>query len=632
MAADLDWIFEIVDKASKPLANIDEKMKVMPRSLKQVEEAFKRVDAAARLQDIQRIRDPLKQARAMLALQKQLIAEQKKAEPGIARQAFAYVAQSKAVTVLGNKLRNSRFGSLVGSARDKVAQSSVAQRFRNSFDKVSNSKLVTGIKARVGDLSESLSGKLGPALAGVAGPAAIAAAAMLGVYAAVGYGAISLIKLGIEASESKRAMLGALDVFEGARSDKAFSVLQDFGIAAGVSADRTVQAFADLRAAGFESKNAQDILAASFDVSALKGGGEAGIAAAQKFQDLFVKFSAVGKVSSKDLTTLARDVGIAPEAIAEGLAKRTKISVDAAKKALEAGKADAVDVQNTLLDVVSNRSGGALGSRAKALADGSVTGQLQRIKDLASNLLEDVNIAPFANALGKVTEFLRGDGGERIKRLAEGFFNLFASGQKFDLERVMRGVVDIMEKAVGVVEDLSAGFGDTFKPELIEQILGPLNKFLDGGTQGSSIWRTVGMVIGAVAAQTVLLLELTAKVAGIVGKMVGGIVSTVDKVRGLFTSSKDSGKRMSGSSLMSAKDIEDNGGKLYSSSLAASFAEVGQSITDAAPAPANVTKSASLTIGQIVVPEGRSGRETAQSIARDSGRMWSSMVEQAASQ
>jgi hypothetical protein len=66
MAGDLDWVFELVDKSTPALDKIQKKLDAMPRSAAAVEAAMKKAEEALALKKIDRIKDPIAQAVALL--------------------------------------------------------------------------------------------------------------------------------------------------------------------------------------------------------------------------------------------------------------------------------------------------------------------------------------------------------------------------------------------------------------------------------------------------------------------------------------------------------------------------------------------------------------------------------------
>lgn len=466
--ADISWDFELVDKATPAIKEIDGAMGKLPQSLAEVDAALKKVDNAAKLQSIARTKDPLKQLELGLKLQKSRLTEA----------AGAAGTHEKAIAKAGDASKSAG---------------------------VSLETFGLGFAAK---------------LATVAGLTELAVAGVKKLGSFAYDGITGLVKLGIESSEAKTAMLGALDVFEGGKSEAVFGTLQDMGIAVGLSADKAVKGFTDLRAAGFKAKEAQDILAASFDVAAQKGGGEGGAAAADKFQDLFVKFRALEKVGKKDILSLARDVGIAPEALAEGYAKRIGKSADAARKLLDDGKAGALDVSNALLDIVQAKfdKGGKLGDKAKELASGSVTLQLQRVKDLWGNLFEDAKIKPFAKAVEKLAESLGGPLGDKVKALTDKFFALF-NFDAIDIDGPLNKAVDIASRLVDKSIEFGSGFRSAFDPQMVVGFHKSIDDFNKSLGVSSKSWSDIGASVGKFVTYLGIALEITMRIGEVVQKL-----------------------------------------------------------------------------------------------------------------
>jgi len=496
--ADLEWVFQVVDKASGPLKHIDQKLGAMPNDLSKVEAALKKVDHAAKLQGIAKMRDPLKQTQALLTAHRNRLLDVHRAEAKMNAGAGAGA---------GASLSSSALGLAAGAGM-----------------------------AFVGVLE-----KIGSSAAGAA---------------------VNLFKFALEASESKRAMVASLRVFGEADADRTFSILQKMGLAAGVSADKAVASFRDLRAAGFEAKGAQDILAASFDVSAALGGGEQGAAAAEKFRDLFTKFETLQKAGSKDILKLATEARIGPEVLAEALGKRMKTSSAEAKLALEQGRVAAADMQNALLDVVQTKfdKGGGLGTLAKSFASSNLPSQLQRTKDLLSNLFEDVDASPLTNALKKFGDALEGDSGKRLGELANKVFGALKVLDKIDVAKGVSTTVSVIISAVDAAERFGDAFSKAFDPGPLMQVDSALSgveaKLGLVGGKGDAI-AALGKIVGTamipllIYARVLLTVDMamnklretaigaTAAVVDM-GRAVAGLVSSLglngaDAVKGLAT-------------------------------------------------------------------------------------------------
>lgn len=440
--SDLEWSFDISGNAKAALEDVDAVLASLSKPLESAEAGLKKLERALAAQAISKINDPLKQNTALMRLHVQGLREEKDAQEKI-NATNAKAAESWLKVYNAEKKAHEEHAKKVAT---KVSEDNRAQA----------GGAATGVLGALGlgDLAK---------LTTVAGAAELAAEAVVGLTKMLASLGTSFIKLGIDSAEGKKAMLGALDTFEEGRTSKIFGILQNMGIAAGISADKTVAAYADLRAAGFKAKEAQDVVAASFDVAAQKGGGAAGAAAADKFTDVFTKLRALGKVGSRDLLTIARDLGISTDSLTDAMAKRMHTSADQARKTLADGKADATIVQNALLDVVQTKfdKGGPLGTKAKELAGSTITAPLQSLKDLVANLFEDVNIAPFAKALQNIIAALKDEKvGGALQKSVNRIFDLFAGVQNVDFAAIFLTGAEALDKIVTGAEALVGAFAN----------------------------------------------------------------------------------------------------------------------------------------------------------------------------
>ncbi len=459
--ADINWIFEMVDKVSKPLDDVQKKLDAMPKSADAVEKAIAKVERAMMLKKIQGTSDPLQKTLLTLKAQQKALKEN---------------------------------GGVLGWFKDKLGGNGVA--------------------------------------AGVAGAGVLLFASAAGslMHSLLGAG-VGMAKLAFESSEGKRAMMGALEVFEGSGTDAAFDTLQQMGIKAGVSADATVEAFTRMRTAGFKAKEAQDIIAASFDLSAKFGGGEKGLEHATKFQDLMAKVDVLSKSGAKDMKAAVLGAGVNIDALQASVAQRMKVPVDQAKTLLAEGKVGEATMKNALIDAVQDSldNGGALGSNALKFAKGSIVAQVTSLKGVFDNIFEDVNLGPFASVLGRITDELSRKGGpaDKLKAMAGGAFEMvgaFTSG--IDIAGVIGTVVDWIGKGGDLIGELVSGFNEVFNSVMIDTI-----DQMSGSTQGMGMsFEDVKMVIHA----TGQVLGTMVTIGYAVGKAVIGVVETIaEAVMGL---------------------------------------------------------------------------------------------------
>lgn len=457
--ADLDWIFQIEGNAKQSLEQVDQVLASLPKDLAKAEAGLKSLERAAAANAIAKINDPLRQNIALAKLHAATLREEAE-------------SQKKA-----------------SAGSDELASS-----LANAFG--------------VGQVAK---------ISGVAGAIDLVGGAIKSTAHFLVGGAIELFKFGIEAQQGKRAMIGMLDVFEGSRSEKVFDVIQEMGLAIGASADKAVEAYGELRQAGFAAKGAQDVLAASFDIAAARGGGERGDAAASKFRELFTKFEQ-GKQSAKDILALAGSVGINREQIGQALAKNLGTTADSALAQLEAGRVDTRRIQNSLLDIVEKdiNKGGGLGTKAKELADSSLPAQLQRIKDTASNLFENAHFEPvikltksFADALAKA-----GADGGPLKTLVEETVDLLGGIGEVDFETAIQEVANALFVALGAAKEFGAGVSEGFDTTAINEALAQLDAIdqVLGTTssKGEGI-RTIGKAFGTVATSIAITIAYLTK-------------------------------------------------------------------------------------------------------------------------
>lgn len=301
----------------------------------------------------------------------------------------------------------------------------------------------------------------------------VGTAALTGFFTTIGSAALgaashvlsagkSFLEFALDASEGKKAAIAALEVFEGGNAEKVKDILEDMAKASGTNADKVSDMFVQLRGAGLEAKAAQDVVAAALDVSAMRGGGEKGAAAAEKFVEMMAKIETVAKSSPKDLKLMALQLGISTDALADKLAKNTGQTAAAALAQLEAGKADAVAIQESVLDVIQERGGGGpFGALAKKFQAGSVKGQLESFKTSFGNLFENVDFTPIAGALAKVRAFIDDPGTN--KAITEAFKKLGP---------IMGQVVDAGERVFAV-------FRKTFEAGPAKEMLGAIGKVVE---------------------------------------------------------------------------------------------------------------------------------------------------------
>jgi len=366
---------------------------------------------------------------------------------------------------------------------------------------------------------------------------------------------IELAKTAIEASGFKKAMTSSFEAFTGSTDEaaKQLDIAQKMAMQVGIADDTASKFYRNLLASGFEAKATQDLLAAGYDVSAMRGGGTEGQQATEALLANIQKIKALGKLDSRELLSFSRDVGIKPETIIENIARARGISTELAKKLAEGGEIGADESITAILKSVQQVAdkGGALGARAADMADTSVTAQVEILKNSFGNLFEDVNIEPLAAFLKKVSSLLDPDSptGKRAKTFFETIDNAvfkFIGGlvEGDGMEKIFGAILSVAEALVGAFEKgwpyikaVGEAFGEALKPAMgavapiFKQIFGDLKdnkgpdpkilKFFEFlGTLAALSYAGLVLVIGGIAWLESKMMEFWASVAATIG---GGI-------------------------------------------------------------------------------------------------------------
>lgn len=480
--ADLNWAFTLSDEMTKPLEHIEKALEALPKDIATVDKALVTLERHAEMQRLAKMTDTMKAQQAMLRLRRKGLLE----VDGATKHA------EKSTKALGSTMAETAGSVALGNLMATAAQKAL-------------------------DFG-------------------------MGVLR----GAKSLAAFALEAQQGKRAAVAMIATFEGADAGRVEEILGEMAKAAGVTGDKTAQMFVKLRGAGVKAQEAQNIIAAALDVRAMQGGGERGMASAEKFVDMIGKIGVLAKSSPKDLKMLALDVGISPQQIAEQMAARTGGTAKAALALLESGKADAMAVQTAVLDVIQQRGGGGpLGALAKTFQAGDVSGQITSLEEEFSGLVNDIDFSPLARGLAEVRKFFAGDAGARIKDTLSGIGPLLTvAGEKamivFDAfsrafdGAMLKDMTGVLGKFVGML-----GLLDTKTLESIGQAFAVIAKVLGAATfvavsffavMTKSILKTVetiNAVFQVIASMPEKMVELG---KGIVDGLIGGVNTGIEKL------------------------------------------------------------------------------------------------------
>lgn len=552
--ADLNWAFTLSDEMTKPLDHIEKALESLPNDLEAVERAMVSLEKQSEMRKLSKMTDTVKAQQAILrihhkeltakaALESKAFAAAEKAaqkEAQIAQKAqdtqqkLAEQSAQKAAA-MQQKRSMAEAMSLRSAQRSQQTQIAHHQKMQQKIWHEQGKAAAHAHKIQSDLRRKELAGgvALGNLLSMLAQKALQFGVSIL-------RGAKSLAEFALEAAAGKRAAVAMIATFEGADAGRVEEILGEMAKAAGVTGDKTAEMFVKLRGAGLEAQEAQNTIAAALDVRAMQGGGEKGMAAADKFLDMIAKIGVLAKASPKDLKMLAVDVGINPEKIAEQMAKRTGGTAKAALALLDSGKADAMAIQTALLDVIQQRGGGgAFGSLAKSFQAGDVSGQVTSLKEELSGLVDDIDFSPLAKGLAEVRKFFAGDAGARIKDAFAGLgplltiagekalvvFNAFSKAFDGAMLKDMSGV---LAKFVGML-----GLLDTKTLEGVGQAFALIAKFLGAATfvaisffavMFKSITNTVVVINSMFSA----LLELPGKMIDLGKAMIDGLLGGID--------------------------------------------------------------------------------------------------------
>jgi hypothetical protein len=393
---------------------------------------------------------------------------------------------------------------------------------------------------RVGEASEKTGADL-MSFAATAG-AAIAATAVAMVVAAE--------KWAIEASDFQTKSLIALHAIDGVGSNAKSTLdgLRELANSAGLPTEKLTGFYKELRLAGFEVEQVQDIMKAGLDVGAALGEDKGkGLVEAMK------GVRSKGKLDAGALEQLkAAGLGDSDEffevlAGMQGSATegKTKAQIE---KLLADGKVDADTGTKAILAIVSDKidGGGPLGTLSKSLGEGTVEGQLQALKNQMQSVFADSAVTgPFVEALGTINKLLdpTTESGAKIRatlgRAFQAVGDALSKITPDDIEKVLNAAVSL----AGVVMDLADVLGGAFK-KAVGPALAPLLKMFEGSENGSKSFEAL----------TTTLTFLAEAIGYVGGKSAGVFLSGVTtmlevpgRLVGLYDGIKDVFDRIPGS-------------------------------------------------------------------------------------
>lgn len=215
------------------------------------------------------------------------------------------------------------------------------------------------------------------------------------------------------------------------------------------SSGQVLQGYRELANAGLAARDATLVLAAVGDVQARLGDQASG-----SFEGAIQNIVKMNEVSSRTVMGL-RNSGFAVADIAKALGIKGPVkNFDELNKLVDQLGPSAQDATQGLLDLVSVKfnNGGPLGGAAKAMADASLSKQLDNLKGDIGELFSGLDLKPILGAVKSLRDQLGGDMG---KKMAEGI-------QQFGtaMIQIIPMVVSFATTVAGVINGVSSYFRD----------------------------------------------------------------------------------------------------------------------------------------------------------------------------
>jgi phage-related protein len=351
-------------------------------------------------------------------------------------------------------------------------------------------------------------------LAEVAGVVAIAAAGL--VFAG--------FKFAAESADFKRNTIIGLQTMLGAGADArdTLDTLEGYAKSTGLQKDAFTGFARSLLGAGFNRDELKPLLAAISDTQAANGGD---VAKAQELMAQFERIKSLDKVSSRELVAFG-GLGISSDKIYAALAEAKGVTLQQAKALFDSGDLKSQDALNAILkSIQTNFDGGnKLGTKGLEFEAGSLTAQVQHLKDAWGDLFENVNTKPLVDFIHNIVTALQGPAGAKftaaINKAFDAVSKLFGvSGD--DLDATINKIADGFSKVVDWAIDFGTSVGKTW-----DEIKGPLGQLWDSvdrivkAPENQVAWDAFLFNLKLLAAWGIGTIELYAEIAELPQKMV----------------------------------------------------------------------------------------------------------------
>jgi hypothetical protein len=363
---------------------------------------------------------------------------------------------------------------------------------------------------------------------------------------AVAQKAIEYGKFVVGAEEFKKQTLAALDIIEGSQqaANDTYATIETMANNAGAPTAEVVDLYKQLRAAGFAAKDAENIIAAGLDTSAVFGKG-----AGEGLDQTIKQIKELGKFDPKNVKAALKAANIPAEELEKTLAKMKGVTVAQVKQMMAAGQISADEGINAILTTVQNKvdKGGPLGTATQQLTAGSLDGQLQTLKNAFSELFENGELAqPLVNALKTISDLLSANSetGKKLREILGGAIQWISDllGQLLTADNIsavfgaLLDVADALKSAFNIVWPyIKAIAGPMWQgiKEAVAPLIATFKRLFSGAGEGGpnstlikgfeGLGHLLGWIIGIVADFIAIGVAMTVAMEALAYEIIGGV-------------------------------------------------------------------------------------------------------------
>lgn len=379
------------------------------------------------------------------------------------------------------------------ASREEAAANKRAAALKHHADEHSSAM------ERVGTASSNAESQLASfALKGVAALAALA----------VGAG-LAGEKFAIDAADFKTKTLIALETMDGSKgaAEKTLKLLREGSNTLGMPTDELTKMYTQLRDVGFQADETATIVSGAMDAAAGRNSPEAG----QHVMEAITKIARTGKFDPKAVKEALRGIGTEDELAAalSHIGGTKGLGIAQIKSDMEHGKIAAGDGVNAILSVIQQKydKGAGLGTKAAEVAEKTVGGQMQGLKNSVTDIFADAAVnGPFIDMLKSLNKLLGDDteSGQEIRRvLGEAFTAIGDAVAKIkpdDIEKTIKAAIKMADAAEGIAKAFGGSLGKN-----LDKVLGKLSGLFDDSEGGSAklglltgVLEVLGAVVGRV--------------------------------------------------------------------------------------------------------------------------------------